>query len=629
MKWTISKKLWVSYAVILVLLALTTWLGIDMSKVTEHVVKNELERAIKASDGAMETRINYLSLIWGISEASSNFNPERQKEGLDRARQGKEGADKSIASLKESKFLPNSNTTVVQDTFQNLDKEGKQIVEMARRKMELMDILDQTVTDTVAALQDKLSAGEVQTMWHFAMAANDFTYTGIEKYKGMFEADRQKMESLTAKYPAIGKIVTQAAALMSHDEHMRQLLEKFDGLAEGLDKQMEIVESGGEGKPGTDQFIDSIKKNLLEDATTHALEMLVFGLIALIVGMTSAFLLTRNITGPLKQCGVMFNRLAEGDLSISCTMDRKDEIGDLFNSLSGMTAKLRAVIQEVQKASHAVSTGITDIAHSSQTVSEGATQQAAAVEQTSAAMEQMSANIQQNADNANQTGDIASQAALDAETGGKAVSEAVQAMKAIAGKISIIEEITRQTNLLALNAAIEAARAGEHGKGFAVVAAEVRKLAERSQSSAGEISSLSASSVTVAERAGNIIQQMVPNIQKTAELVREISTSSNEQNQGAGQINQSLQQLDQTIQKNAGTSEAMTTSVTDLTRQVDTLLQAVSQFNLGNGQGYHSPSKVRSPNQPRRAHTKSNQTVLALPVPDQSKTHDDADFESF
>ena len=207
-------------------------------------------------------------------------------------------------------------------------------------------------------------------------------------------------------------------------------------------------------------------------------------------------------------------------------------------------------------------------------------------------MEQMTSNIRQNADNAMQTEKIAVKSADGARQGGKAVEETVHAMKEIANKISIIEEIARQTNLLALNAAIEAARAGEHGKGFAVVASEVRKLAERSQKAAAEISQLSASSVEVAERAGALLGQMVPDIQKTAELVQEINAASREQDLGAGQINKAIQQLDQVIQQNASASEEMSSTAEELSSQAEQLQSTIAFFRVDVRGAVHRPATV-------------------------------------
>ncbi|MRR38409.1 methyl-accepting chemotaxis protein, partial [bacterium] len=239
--------------------------------------------------------------------------------------------------------------------------------------------------------------------------------------------------------------------------------------------------------------------------------------------------------------------IAGGNLMVEAReRSAKDE---LMQALAAMVAKLREVVADIVAAADNVASGSQQLSSTSEEMSQGATEQAAAAEEASSSMEEMASNIRQNADNASQTERIAMKSAADAIEGGKAVGNTVHAMKDIAGKISIIEEIARQTNLLALNAAIEAARAGEHGKGFAVVASEVRKLAERSQRAAGEISELSSSSVEVAVRAGELLATIVPDIQRTAELVQEISAACREQDTGAEQINKAIQQLDTVIQQ--------------------------------------------------------------------------------
>jgi methyl-accepting chemotaxis protein len=253
----------------------------------------------------------------------------------------------------------------------------------------------------------------------------------------------------------------------------------------------------------------------------------------------------------------------------------------LASMVSGLTrtvSDIRAIAGEVSAASQSISTA-------SIQVSKGASAQAAAAEEASSSMEEMVSNIKQNADNAQQTDKIANKSAKDAQESGKSVLEAVAAMKEIANKISIIEEIARQTNLLALNAAIEAARAGEHGKGFAVVAAEVRKLAERSQKAAGEINQLSATTLKVSEKSGEMLDKLVPDIQRTAELVQEISAASKEQDTGAEQINKALQQLEQVIQQNASASEEMASTTEELTGQSDELVSALSFFQTGDEGG--------------------------------------------
>lgn len=280
----------------------------------------------------------------------------------------------------------------------------------------------------------------------------------------------------------------------------------------------------------------------------------------------------------LEQKARLAEAIANGDLTVE--IEPASENDQLGKSLQKMTRVLNDVIQQVMVATENVASGSQALAASSQEMSQGASEQSASAEEASSSIEEMTANIRQNTDNAMQTEKIAVQAAQEAAAGGKAVNETVNAMNQIADKIQIVEEIARQTNLLALNAAIEAARAGEHGKGFAVVAAEVRKLAERSQVAAGEINELSSSSVDVAEEAGRMLESIVPNIRKTAELVQEIAAASREQDAGAEQINVSIQQLDRVIQQNAAATEEMASTSEELTSQSDQLRDMVSFFKV-------------------------------------------------
>jgi methyl-accepting chemotaxis protein len=279
--------------------------------------------------------------------------------------------------------------------------------------------------------------------------------------------------------------------------------------------------------------------------------------------------------------------VAGGNLTVRI-VERSSE-DKLMHALADMVAGLSRIVVDIKGMAAEVTTGSTALSTATVQLSEGASEQSASAEEASASMEQMVSNIRQNAENAQQTEKIAVKSASDAKDGGKSVAEAVTAMKEIASRISIIEEIARQTNMLALNAAIEAARAGEHGKGFAVVAAEVRKLAERSQRAAGEINELSTSTVRLAERAGDMLTQLVPNIQKTAELVQEISAASAEQNQGAGQINTALQQLQSVIQQNATASEEMAATSEELSGQAEQMLQTIDFFDVGGQQQDRKP----------------------------------------
>ena len=263
---------------------------------------------------------------------------------------------------------------------------------------------------------------------------------------------------------------------------------------------------------------------------------------------------------------------------------RKDEIGTLAKSLGNMTGNLQEIVGKVTSAANNIAAGSFQVSDSSQMLSSGATEQAASAEEVSSSMEQMSANISQNADNSSQTEKIAIKAARDARETGETVTDAVEAMTVIANKITIIEEISRSTNLLALNAAIEAARAGEHGRGFAVVASEVRKLAEQSQKAAGEITELASQTVKLSQGSGEKLSNLVPDIERTAELVEEISAASNEQQTGVDQITSAIHQLDKIIQSNAASSEELASTSEQLAAQAEQLKETIQYFKISDNQ---------------------------------------------
>jgi methyl-accepting chemotaxis protein len=310
----------------------------------------------------------------------------------------------------------------------------------------------------------------------------------------------------------------------------------------------------------------------------------VMALIVLVV-----IVVIRSMVRPLQEAVEVSNRMAKGDLSKDITVHSKDEVGQLSSAMANMLGELRRVVGEVQEASEQVAAGSEELSSAAVELSQGASDQAASVEEVSASMEEMTSSIGQNAENAQTTNSMTNQAAQDTGRGGDAVAKTVEAMKQIADKILIVEEIARQTNLLALNAAIEAARAGEHGKGFAVVAAEVRKLAERSGTAASEISELSSSSVQVAEEAGDLLGKIVPDIEKTAELVQEIAAASREQETGSDQVNLAIQQLDKVIQQNASASEEVASTSEELSGQAVQLQEVIRFFKIG-GQGHAGPA---------------------------------------
>jgi methyl-accepting chemotaxis protein len=295
-----------------------------------------------------------------------------------------------------------------------------------------------------------------------------------------------------------------------------------------------------------------------------------------------------QMTANLRETSAVADTIAAGDLTVAVT--RRSDVDTLGIALESMVEKLRSIVSESTSAAENVSSGSQELSASAGELSEGATEQASATEEASSSMEQMAANIRQNADNAAQTEKIARQSAKDAEISGAAVERAVGAMRTIAEKITIVQEIARQTDLLALNAAVEAARAGEHGRGFAVVASEVRKLAERSQAAATEISTVSTETVRAAREAGEMLTRLVPDIRKTADLISEISAACREQDVGAGQVNQAIQQLDKVTQQNAGASEQMSATSEELAAQAEQLQAAIGFFQTGDGHVQHAPT---------------------------------------
>jgi methyl-accepting chemotaxis protein len=321
------------------------------------------------------------------------------------------------------------------------------------------------------------------------------------------------------------------------------------------------------------------------DAVFAQSQTIIFSVIgiALLIGIGTAVFLIRDIFrtlgGEPAYARDVIKEIADGNLNVKVAT-RDGDAHSLLAAARDMVAKLKGVISEVTTSARNVSAGSQELSATAEELSQGSTEQASSTEEASSSVEQMASNIKQNADNAAQTEKIARQSAADAKTSGEAVGKAVEAMETIAQKILIVQEIARQTDLLALNAAVEAARAGEHGRGFAVVASEVRKLAERSQAAAQEISGLSGDTVKAAQQAGEMLARLVPDIQRTAELVFEISNATREQNAGAAQINIAIQQLDKVTQQNTAAAEEMASTSEELASQAEQLQQAVAYFQI-------------------------------------------------
>lgn len=498
--------------------------------------------------------------------------------------------------------------------------------------------------DLTALVGERLTEEKVAERYHKIQLCNQIIEIGntirIGAWKAIARRDPELLQETTRHFETVAAKLAELLPITAKAENLQQIADckaagdAYHGSMSAyltLWRQLEALRNAREESADAVLLAarDTAKFNMTatetasrEAATALAVsaKVLIFGcLLCVALAITLGLIITRMITGPVRHLVDGLGQIAIGDLTARVKIDSTDEIGQLSVAANGMAEaleskanlalqigegdlrqevklasdkdtlglalqkmvlNLRDVVANVRAAAENVASGSEEMTTTAQALSTGSSEQAASVEEVSASMEESTASIQQNSENARQTEHIAGKAATDALAAGQSVGQTVKAMKDIAQKISIIEEIARQTDLLALNAAIEAARAGEHGKGFAVVASEVRKLAERSQTAAGEISKLSSSSVEIAESAGTMLDKLVPDIRKTADLVKEISAGSEEQNTGAEQINKAVQELDKVIQQNASASEQMASSSEELASQSEQLQSAIEFFKV-------------------------------------------------
>nr|WP_241003991.1 methyl-accepting chemotaxis protein [Magnetospirillum aberrantis] len=501
-------------------------------------------------------------------------------------------------------------------------------------------LIDRMVGRTIEAVKDQKNAlllNDVAAMEPYERASNeavaDVRHLRDQARPLLGEEEGRQLDQLSAQFERWAKTNTDALALNHENSNTRAAELSASQGRQSLDKAQRVLDD-----------IVGLNQVLMKEATQNASEtaasvrnlLITVVVVSLVLGIAAATWMAISISRGLGRSVALANAVALGDLTQTVEVSSNDEIKDLVDSLNAMTANLRAtagvaeriaqgdltvqakrlsdkdvlgialetmveklreVVADAGSAAENVAAGSQELSASSEQLSQGATEQASSTEEASASMEEMAANIRQNAENASQTEKIARQSAKDAQASGEAVSRAVEAMRTIAEKIGIVQEIARQTDLLALNAAVEAARAGEHGKGFAVVASEVRKLAERSQAAAAEISGLSGETVKVAQEAGDMLGKLVPDIKKTAELVEEITAACREQDIGADQINQAIQQLDKVTQQNASASEQASATSEELATQAEALQHTIAFFRV-DGNGAAKPRTKPAPARP-------------------------------
>jgi methyl-accepting chemotaxis protein len=462
----------------------------------------------------------------------------------------------------------------------------------------LMDLTNFTLPQNLDRLQQMVSFGEA------ALAAG-----------AVSQEDRRQLHtyaSLLAEAD-LDRASTSARTALEEDERSRGKSESLqqnlppalDRFANGSVELLQLTQQAAASSPpgsaryvsAGDEAIDSAhalwgtaaveQEALLRTrlADYHGLRNAGFGITAFALALSALLMvwISRGITRPLARAVAAADEIAQGRLTVHFGAGSQDETGRLLGAMQNMAARLSQTIARVREGAEAVSQAALQLSASSQSLTQGTSEQAASVEETTASLEQMNASISQNAEHSRQVETMARKGTSEAEESGRAVAETVAAMRTIAERIGVIDEIAYQTNLLALNAAIEAARAGEHGKGFAVVAAEVRKLAERSQQASREIGGVAQGSVRVAEQAGSLLDELVPSIRKTSELMLEVAAASQQQAAGVAQMNRAIQQVDQVAQLNASAAEELASTARELSRQAHTLQLGVAVFDTGEG----------------------------------------------
>lgn len=413
----------------------------------------------------------------------------------------------------------------------------------------------------------------------------DYLLRGTQKYADRVGAQLAVIEKKMMALDISGETKANIQTLLNqYAQRFAELVEEDARIEAGVASLRSAVH---QIEPLVDEVVKdanaemvSVEDATLAEADASALQSMVIGGVALLFAVGLTVFITRQVTAPLVHGADFASDIADGDLSKNIEIYRSDEIGRIIGAMREMAVRLRDIIGTIQEATSSVAAGSEEVSASSENLSQTVSEQASVVEEVSANIEQLSANIQQTTHAATETGKIANANARDAENGGAIIHKAVDSMHKIAERITIIEEIARQTNLLALNAAIEAARAGEAGKGFAVVAAEVRKLAERSGVAAGEIGSLSSECVDIAEQAGNLFERMIPEIQKTAQMISEINSANADQTYGVDQLSEAMGQLEQSVQSNSSSVEELASTAENLAQQAAEVQEAMGYFRL-------------------------------------------------
>nr|WP_287411701.1 methyl-accepting chemotaxis protein [Pseudodesulfovibrio sp.] len=622
-------KLSFGFGLVLLLTALVAVIGIngmqnvqnrvdkadDVNRLVRFILESRIQEKnfmLKHTPEAVEKHAETLKKMQDQTQTTNKkFNHQVNKDQMAQVAKAAEEYEKAFATYLK---LDEKNILALKGMVAAAQKALDKTEELRAKQQEQLSLLIASDNTPSRILEDKLiktndANAMVKRFLNARMNAKDFMAnrdsSSLEKSRENLKIILKQAETLKSRFKDQTNIRQIGEVENALDDYLKELNKFATDSRQQNQAEKDMISAAQKADEICRVARADQKAKMLDDIHSANITSIITAATALILGILAAFFLTKAITKPISM-GVSFAKdMSEGDFTKTLDIDQKDEVGMLAKALNDMVTKLRVVVADVEIATNNVATGSEELSASSETLSQGATEQAASIEEVSSSMEQMASNISQNAENATETETLATKAAADAKESGSAVNQTVNAMKSIAEKISIIEEIARQTNLLALNAAIEAARAGEHGKGFAVVAAEVRKLAERSGSAAAEISELSSSSVRIADKAEEMLHALVPDIEKTASLVQEISSSSNEQNAGTTQINLAISQLDMVIQQNASASEEMASTSEELSAQGQTLQATMSFFKVDEQSHNKSATVV----------TRTSRRTNALPAP--------------
>lgn len=462
----------------------------------------------------------------------------------------------STTKLILTNFIPGTST------LYSSDRDLQQAL-VAERTLIATDAGSEKIESLLADHAENKQQARDRVDKFFSLMSDDKLSELMANYTGL----RDTWEASTDQVIALVKQGDQAAALQLSTG---KAAEDFEAMRNQLDLMQDRLE----------QILTAKHESAVANFNSTSLTMVITAAIGVALAVVLSVALFRSITTPLQTVSMAVRQLAEGDLSFRNQDTRKDEFGELLNAMNESMERLSQTVTDILQTSDALSSASAQVSATTQSLSQSTTEQASSVEQISATLEQISGSVAQNSDNAKITDGIAAKAALQAKEGGETVTRTVDAMRLVAEKVAIIDDIAYQTNLLALNAAIEAGRAGEHGRGFAVVASEVRKLAERSRVAAQEIDALTNSNVQLVERAGQLLDDMVPAITKTSDLVQEISASSIEQSGGLSEVNVAMSQINSATQQNAAAAEELAATAEQTNDQSHHLQQLMSFFKL-------------------------------------------------